>query len=110
MAEILDAGGEQEIADCELEELEMHPEYEHLNPDELDIQDKASKHQKTYRLIQVDTLPVLREKTRGLDFYQRKTVEKGLKFSRDVVKALKSKNPPPKHTVTICHGGAGSGK
>ena len=110
MGEILDAKGEQDIDDCELEELLLHPDYAHLNPDDLDIADPLSKSDKVYRPIEVDEIKVLREKTRGLDFYQRKVIEKGIMYSRDVVKALKNKNPPPQAKTVIVHGGAGCGK
>ena len=110
IGEILDAAGEQDILDCEQEETEIHPDYEHLNPDDLNIEKKTPQYEKVYRPIKIDPLHVLREKTRNLDFYQRKAVEKGIKFSRDVIKALKRKNPPPKLNVTIVHGGAGCGK
>ena len=108
IGELLDAEGEQDILDCEKEEMEMNFDYEQLNPDHLNFEDK--KHEKVYRSIQIDALPLLKEKTRSLDFYQRKVVEKGIKFCRDTVKASKTKNPQPSHTVTIVHGGAGSGK
>ena len=40
----------------------------------------------------------------GLDFNQK------ARMHADAIKALKHKNPQPKQTVTIVHGGAGSGK
>ena len=36
--------------------------------------------------------------------------EQGIMYSRNVVKALKNKNPPPQAKTVIVHGGAGCGK
>ena len=108
--EILDAEGEQEIADCEQEDLLLHPDYEHINPEDLHITEQTSKFEKVYRPIVVDDLKLLKEKTRSLDFYQRKVIERGIKYSRSVVKSLKNKNPPPQAKIVIVHGGAGCGK
>ena len=110
MGDTMDPAGEQDIEDCVQEELLMHPDYQHLNPDDLESVDRASKTEKVYRPIQVDDLKLLREKTRRLDFYQRKAVERGIMFSRDVVKALRNENSSPEAKTVIVHGGAGSGK
>ena len=106
----LDPEGEQDIDDCENENLFLHPDYEHLNPDELGLTEKRVQHERIYRPIEIDNINILRQKTRKLDFYQRKVIEKGIKFSRQMVKGLKDKNPPPKSLGIIVHGGAGSGK
>ena len=110
IGEILDAEGEQDIEDCEQEDLLLHPDYAHLNPDDLEIIEPSSKSEKIYPPIEVDDLKLLREKTRRLDFYQRKVIEKGIMYSREVVKALKNQNPPPQSKTVIVHGGAGCGK
>ena len=83
---------------------------EHLNPDDLFLSENISIYEKTYRPIEIDDMKVLREKTRKLDFYQRKTVERGIQFSRKVVKALKDKNQSPKSLGLVVQGGAGSSK
>ena len=46
---------------------------------------------KVFQSIKIDPLPELKAKTRNLDFYQKKVVSIGIKFARDVVKALKNK-------------------
>ena len=65
---------------------------------------------KTHRMIEIETLETLREKTRRLDYYQKKVIEIGIAYARNVVKSLKSKNPFPKAPKLMVHGGAGSGK
>ena len=60
--------------------------------------------------MQLDDIKLLREKTRQLDFYQQKVVERGISFCRNVVKAQNPKNCLPEPITTIVHGGAGCGK
>ena len=60
--EILDAEGEQEIADCEQEDLLLHPDYEHINPEDLHITEQTLKFEKVYRPIVIDDLKLLKEK------------------------------------------------
>ena len=62
MGELLDPEGEQEIEECKNESLYLHPEYEHLNPDELELGDNTGKVEKVYRLIEIDEIHVLKEK------------------------------------------------
>ena len=109
MGDILDPQGEQENMDCEIEDIENHPDYEHLNPDDFKATENT-KQEKKYRPIEVDNLDVLLKKTRSLDFYQRVVIHKGIEFSRKVVKARNPKNTYPEGKDVIVHGGAGSGK
>ena len=109
MGENLDPQGEQDIRDCELEDLMMHPDYQHLNPDDVDITEKA-KFEKRYRPIEIEDLKILSEKTKNMDFYQRKVVQTGIDFARKVVKARANKNKMPSAINVIVHGGAGCGK
>ena len=108
IGDTLDPQGEQENNDCEIDELELHPEYEHLNPDGLNKE--VAKQIKTYRPIEIDAIEVLLAKTRNLDFYQRVVIHKGIDFARKVVKARVPKNNYPDGIQVIVHGGAGSGK
>ena len=73
IGEQLDPQGEPDIIDCELEDLSMHPDYEHLDIEDLELTEKR-KSEKIYRLIEVDDIQVLCEKPRNLDFYQRTVV------------------------------------
>ena len=71
MGEALDPEGEQENEECLNENLFMHPEYEHLNPDELGLTEKPGRPERIYRAIEIDDMKVLREKTRNLDFHRK---------------------------------------
>ena len=73
--------------------MELHPEYEHLNPDGLNKE--GAKQIRTYRPIEIDAMEDLLEKTRNLDFYQRVVIHKGIDFARKVVKARVPKNNYP---------------
>ena len=106
----LDPEGEQDIEECMNENLFLHPDYEHLDPEELNLREETVRHEKVYRLIEIDQIDVLKEKTRNLDVDQKKVIEKGIQFSRKIVKSLRAKNSPPKSVKVIVHGGAGSGK
>ena len=84
----LDPEGEQDIEDCIEEELQLHPDYEHMATNEA-LTNEKSKHEKAYRAIEVDSMDELLVKTRELDFYQRAAVEKGINFARNVVTVKK---------------------
>ena len=98
----------QEINDCEIEGIINHPDYPELDIELLE--EKGKRFEKTYRAISLDDFEVLLEKTRKLDYFQKKVVEIGVNYARHIVKTLKNKNSisnPPWLTVL---GGAGSGK
>ena len=50
------------------------------------------------------------DKTRKLDYYQRQVIEVGIRYARNIVKSIKSKNRMPTAPKFMVHGGAGSGK
>ena len=58
MGEHHDPQHEQEVEDCEKENLLMHPDYVQLDPDQ----------------IEIDNIKTLREQNRHLDFYQRRVL------------------------------------
>ena len=106
----LNPAGEQDNEDCELEEMLLHPDYQHLDPSEYLMADKNPTVEKSYRPIKIDDIEKLKESTRKLDYFQRKIVERGISYARDVVKSRNPKNPPPVGAKVIGHGGAGCGK
>ena len=87
---ILDPEHIQEVDDCEYEGIIDHPDYPNLDIEALE-REVRSKIEKTYRTIDLDNLQDLLEKTKKLDYFQRKVVEVGIKYSRQLVKALKTK-------------------
>ena len=108
--EVIDPQGEQEVDDCEYEGIIDHPDFPDLDLEALEEEVKKKSKEKTYRPIDLDDIEVLMEKTRKLDYYQRKVTEVGIRYARNIVKAIKSKNPMPTAPKFMVHGGAGSGK
>ena len=107
IGEILNPEIEQEISDCVTEDIQMHPDFTHLNPD--DLPKLCEKHERIYKPIEIDEKGILLEKTRKLDFFQRKVVERGISYCRDLIKSRKGKNKLPNAPRIIIIGGAGSG-
>ena len=106
----LDPEGIKEIEECEYEGIVNHPDYLHIDFEALESEVKKKNTEKAHRKIDLDELDILLEKTRKLDFYQSKVVETAIKYSRNLVKSLRSKNTLPNPPKLMVHGGAGSGK
>ena len=73
-------------------------------------QNNKNTREKNFKAMELDDFEVLLEKSRRLDYYQRKVVEKGIQYARSIVKSLKTKNPLPDAPKLMIHGGAGAGK
>ena len=106
----LDPEGIQEIDDCEYEGIVNHPDYQDIDFEALESEVKKKNNEKSIKHFELDDLQILMEKTKNLDFYQAKVVEKAIAYSRRLVKSLKSKNKIPNRPKLMVHGGAGSGK
>ena len=105
----MDPHVEQINADCEAEEFEDHPDFQHIDPNLLENIEKV--HSKSiYRNIEIKCLKTLQENTRSLDVYQRKVVDIGVKYSKDIVKSRKTCSKQPDPIYLMVHGGAGAGK
>ena len=107
----LDAAAEQSNAECQEEIEELHPDYVHLDTDNVDEQaENAGQHQNIYRTIDLPDIKTLKEKTRQLDSFQRNVIDIGVKYAKDIIKAQREFNPNPAPPLVIVHGGAGAGK
>ena len=98
----------QEEDDCQYEGIIDHPEFPDLGIEVLE--ENRIQVEKGFRMINLDETNILLEKTRKLDYHQRKVVEIGIHYARTVVKALKSRNRIPEAPCLTVLGGAGSGK
>ena len=105
----LDPLGEQDDDECEYEGIIDHPDYPEIEISHMD-EAKCQKIENTFKIMELEPLETLREKTRHLDYFQKKVIETGLKYARQVVKCTKSRNPIPEAPKVMVHGGAGSGK
>ena len=77
----MDPEGEQEKDGCEDEGQLIHPDFHHLNSEELDIQSEKTTKEKYFKPIDLDERQILLDKTRKLDFYQKTVVEKGIQMA-----------------------------
>ena len=106
---ILDPNLEQANDDCEDEEFKDHPEFQHLDPALLD-KNEAVVSKSIYRKIEIECLDVLKQKTRDLDEFQKKVINIGVKYSKDLVKSRNNNSKRPTSPYLMVHGGAGAGK
>ena len=102
-ADQLDPEGQQDKFDCETDGMRLHPDFEHQDIDELNIQSERATFEKRFKPIEVDERSLLLEKIRQLDFYQRKVIKRGIQYARKVTKSLKLKNmfPEPQFPIVI---------
>ena len=110
MGQGLDPQGEQEKEDCEYEGIVDHPDYPDLNIEELEDEIRKKNLENNYRAMEVDDMCILLEKSKALDYYQRKVMEIGIRYARGIVKSMKHSNPIPDAPKIMVHGGAGAGK
>ena len=64
-ADDLDPEGEQEKVDCEYDGIMLHPDFEHLNPEDLDIQDERKGSEKQFKPIEIEDRDMLLKKQRS---------------------------------------------
>ena len=107
----LDAAKEQEDAECEESGDEMHPDYEYLDVENVEIVEKSqSKDVPLYSRVNIPDYSELKAKTRGMDENQRQVVDIAVTFAKDLIKAEDGKNPVPQPLMLMVGGGAGVGK
>ena len=108
----LDAAMEQENMDDEGDGTTEHPDLQHLDPDQYDLNNNDGQ-EKTrnpiiYGRIDVPDENTLREKTRELDENQRKVVDTVVQYCKSRIKARERGNEVPKPEHMMVHGAAGT--
>ena len=105
----LNPEGIQENAECEYEGFIDHPDFPDFDMENLDPEatKKTSERTKTFIL---DEISVLMEKSKQMDFFQRRVLESAIGFARSLKKSMKSNLVVKKVPKIMVHGGAGSGK
>ena len=68
----LDPEQEKEIIECTEDVDELHPDFAHLNPDELEFDNNLNQIKKTLRRIEVRSEDEILKEARNLDKYQKK--------------------------------------
>ena len=106
----LDGELENELLECQDEEEVIHPDFAHLNPDELEIGKDIMQTKKTIRNIETRTLDQILEEARQLDQFQKEVLNLGIKYAQNIRIARKGKRTYPNAPWLIGHGGAGAGK
>ena len=107
--ESLDPGMEQEEIDCDIEGIEEDEKFSHLDPEglkDVDFPDSGN----WYRKLELLDTTILESETHNLDRWQRKVLDNGIKFARELKKYANGSNivPTPENLIVI--GGAGAGK
>ena len=106
----LDPMQEMEIIECQDGEDLFHPDFAHVNPDELEIGNNLTQIRKTVRNIELKTADEMLKEARDLDEFQKKALHIAIRYAQNVLIARKRNTPPPSAPFLMVHGGAGSGK
>ena len=107
----LDPENEQELGDAEEEGVLEHPEYAHLDPDQ--VEDHPNEDGGGVRAFKSITIPdpdVLLNQARKLDCQQKNVLRMGITYCRDLVKYKSNHCEKPTPPLVMVHGGAGAGK
>ena len=96
MGILLDPTLQQENADCLEEGLEEHPEYLHLDPDDMENHEEGSveTNRGTYRSFEIADEDDLRERSRELDQDQRTILDIAIKYAQGHSKGKKTATIP----------------
>ena len=106
----LDPQLEQEILECQDGEDLFHPDFSHLNPDELDFKNDLTQVKKSIRNIEIKTSDEILEESPNLDKFQKMVLHVAIKFAQHLRMSRKGKIASPEGPLMMVHGGAGSGK
>ena len=109
----LDPQGFQDNEQCELEGIDAHEDFQHLDPDTLTLPNEEKedhiKHKSLFREIDMPTDDELKQRIRSLDPHQREVVNIAIKYARQIVKSRKPPNRYPNGPLINVSGGAGAG-
>ena len=79
----LDEAAEQDNADCQEEELELHTDYSHMETEGIKIQEENEKQVSSiYRKIDIPNMKELKENTALLDPFQRRVIDIGIQYAK----------------------------
>ena len=107
--DVLDSEKKQDNLDCEEEGNEADPQFQHL--DLGDHNENEFIPSTTWcKKIDLKDAEQLSNEVQSLDRHQRKTLDIGLEFARNLVKSRNHENEQPEPPHVIVLGGAGSGK
>ena len=99
---------EQDNYDALDEGVQDDPDYQHIDPDNIDIPQEVKT--SGYGKIIISDKDELHARTRQLDKDQRRVVNIIITYSRAVARAIKNNSPVPSPPHLMVHGAAGTGK
>ena len=88
MGDELDAEQEREILEC-LGDEELHPNFAHVNPDDLEIESNIKQIKKTLKRIERKSPDEILEEARKLDKFQKRALHVAINFAHDILIARK---------------------
>ena len=92
----LDAATVQDNADCQEEEMELHPDYTHIDTEDIEcIEEKERKLSSIYRKIDIPDMKELKENTATMDPFQREVINIGVQYAKEIKMAEKEDNQYP---------------
>ena len=106
----LDPEQEKEIIECQDDEDLFHPDFIHVNPDDLDIENNLTQVRRTLRNIELKLADEILREARNLDEFQKKALHVAINYAQNILIARKGNISYPSAPFLIVHGGAGSGK
>ena len=106
----LDPELEREVIECRDSDETPHPDFEHLNPDELEFENNVTQIKKSLRTIEIKTADEMLNDARNLDEFQKKALHVAVEYAQNIVIARKGCGNYPSAPLMMIHGGAGSGK
>ena len=111
----LDPEHEQDIADLDDLEDEEHPDFYHIDPEQLDdTPDGEVRPRRVFKKIKLPDRDAQLEEARQLDRMQKEVLAIGVNYAKRLVTFSRAspnhKIPKPSPPLVIVHGGAGSGK
>ena len=107
--DILDSEMHKEGIECEMEGIEEDEQYIHLDPEGLKDLNYTNPGN-WYRKLELLDTQDLESMTCRLDVWQRKVVDRGIKYARELRKFFNGYGSLPKSPNVVTIGGAGAGK
>ena len=105
----LDPEKHQDEIECDIEGIEEDEKFSHLDPEGLKDRDFPDTGN-WYRKLELLDTTTLEKETCKLDRWQRKVLDNGIKFARELKKSTNGFSSIPKTENLIVIGGAGAGK
>ena len=111
IGDVLDPEMEQEIVECdEFDENNVHQDFSHLDPDQLEVNSNFAAICKTFRRIEIKRPDEILREARILDEFQKKGLNIIVNYVQNILISRKGKLPYPTGPLLMVNGGAGSGK